>query len=146
MAAADRANRTAAVSTPITIVLWFLAMACLLAGRLSGRQACRASTPPSRGVILLSRWPRLLGSGSIRALARSPGPRIGRRTVSKISPMPSLPTQRRDYLVGVLMVLASTVLFSLSGIFVRLLTAADPWRISFYRAGSMSIAVLAFLV
>jgi drug/metabolite transporter (DMT)-like permease len=36
-------------------------------------------------------------------------------------------------------------LFSLSGVFVRLLTAADPWRISFYRAGSMSIAVLVFL-
>ena len=60
--------------------------------------------------------------------------------------MPSLPTQRRDYLKGFLLVFASTVLFSLSGVFVRLLTAPDPWRISFYRAGSMSIAVLAFLV
>jgi drug/metabolite transporter, DME family len=60
--------------------------------------------------------------------------------------MPSLPTPRRDYLKGILLVFASTVLFSLSGIFVRLLTAADPWRISFYRAGSMTIAVLAFLV
>ena len=60
--------------------------------------------------------------------------------------MPSLPTQRRDYLKGVLLVFASTVLFSLSGVFVRLLTVGDPWRISFYRAGSMSIVVLAFLV
>ena len=55
------------------------------------------------------------------------------------------PLQRRDYLKGVCLVLAATVLFSLSGIFVRLLGDADPWRISLYRAGSMSLAVLAFL-
>ncbi|MGH6961855.1 MAG: EamA family transporter, partial [Dongiaceae bacterium] len=60
--------------------------------------------------------------------------------------MSSLPTQRRDYLKGVFLVFAATVLFSLSGIFVRLLTAADPWKISFYRAGSMTVTVLAFLV
>lgn len=59
--------------------------------------------------------------------------------------MSSLPTQRRDYLKGVLLVFAATVLFSLSGIFVRLLTDADPWRISFYRAAAMVIALLAFL-
>ncbi len=57
----------------------------------------------------------------------------------------ALPTQRRDHLKGILLVLAATILFSLSGIFVRLLTVADPWRISFYRAGSMTIAILAFL-
>jgi len=60
--------------------------------------------------------------------------------------MPSLPTQRRDYLKGAFLVFAATVLFSLSGIFVRLLTAVDPWRISFYRAGSMTITILGFLV
>jgi drug/metabolite transporter (DMT)-like permease len=60
--------------------------------------------------------------------------------------MSSLPLQRRDYLKGVGLVLAATVLFSLSGIFVRSLTDADPWRISLYRAGSMSLAVLAFLI
>ena len=57
-----------------------------------------------------------------------------------------LPTQRRDYLKGAFLVFAATVLFSLSGIFVRLLTAVDPWRISFYRAGSMTITILGFLV
>jgi len=57
----------------------------------------------------------------------------------------SLPTQRRDYLKGVFLVFVATVLFSLSGIFVRLLTAADPWKISFYRAGSMTVTVLVFL-
>ena len=60
--------------------------------------------------------------------------------------MSSLPTQRRDYLKGVGVVFAATLLWSLSGIFVRLMTAADPWRISFYRAGSMTIALLAFLL
>jgi drug/metabolite transporter (DMT)-like permease len=60
--------------------------------------------------------------------------------------MPSLPTQRRDYLKGVGVVFAATLLWSLSGIFVRLMTAPDPWRISFYRAGSMTIALLAFLL
>jgi drug/metabolite transporter, DME family len=55
------------------------------------------------------------------------------------------PLRRRDHLKGVLLVLAATILFSLSGIFVRLLTDADPWRISFYRSGSMTICVLAFL-
>jgi len=60
--------------------------------------------------------------------------------------MSSLPTQRRDYLKGAFLVFAATVLFSLSGIFVRLLTAADPWKISFYRAGSMTITILTFLV
>jgi len=54
-------------------------------------------------------------------------------------------TQRRDYLKGVCLVLAATVLFSLSGIFVRLLTNADPWRISLYRASTMSLTVLVFL-
>jgi drug/metabolite transporter, DME family len=57
----------------------------------------------------------------------------------------SLPTQRRDYLNGVFLVFAATLLFSLSGVFVRLLTTADPWKISFYRAGSMTVTVLAFL-
>jgi len=60
--------------------------------------------------------------------------------------MSSLPTQRRDYLKGVGLVFAATVLFSLSGIFVRLLAAADPWKISFYRAASMTVAILAFLL
>jgi drug/metabolite transporter (DMT)-like permease len=60
--------------------------------------------------------------------------------------MSSLPTQRRDYLKGVFLVFAATVLFSLSGIFVRLLTTPDPWRISFYRAGSMTVTVLVFLL
>ena len=60
--------------------------------------------------------------------------------------MSSLPTQRRDYLKGACLVFAATVLFSLSGIFVRLLTAVDPWRISFYRAGSMTITILGFLM
>jgi drug/metabolite transporter (DMT)-like permease len=82
---------------------------------------------------------------AISALASLPRARIGRRTSIGFS-MSSLPTQRRDYLKGVLLVFAATVLFSLSGLFVRLLTAPDPWRVSFYRAGSMAIAVLAFLL
>jgi len=53
--------------------------------------------------------------------------------------------QRRDYLKGVGLVLTATVLFSLSGVFVRLLSEPDPWRISFYRAGAMTVAVLGFL-
>lgn len=81
----------------------------------------------------------------IPALVRLPRPRIVRRSSSRF-PMSSLPTQRRDYLKGVLLVFAATVLFSLSGIFVRLLIDADPWRISFYRAGSMILALLAFLM
>ncbi len=60
--------------------------------------------------------------------------------------MSSFPTQRRDYLKGVGIVFTATLLWSLSGIFVRLITAADPWRISFYRAGSMTITLLAFLL
>src|SRR5262245_21689577 len=59
--------------------------------------------------------------------------------------MSPLSLQRRDYLKGACLVLAATVLFSLSGIFVRLLTAPDPWRISLYRVISMNIAVLVFL-
>ncbi len=60
--------------------------------------------------------------------------------------MSSLPTQRRDYLKGVAVVFVATLLWSLSGIFVRLMTVPDPWRISFYRAGSMTIALLTFLL
>ena len=60
--------------------------------------------------------------------------------------MSSLPTQRRDYLKGVAVVFVATLLWSLSGIFVRLMTVPDPWRISFYRAGSMMIALLTFLL
>ena len=60
--------------------------------------------------------------------------------------MSSLPTLRRDYLKGVGTVFAATLLWSLSGLFVRLMIAADPWRISFYRAGSMTIALLTFLL
>jgi drug/metabolite transporter (DMT)-like permease len=86
----------------------------------------------------------VIKSAVIPALVRLPRPRIVRRSSSSF-PMSSLPTQRRDYLKGVLLVFAATVLFSLSGIFVRLLTDADPWRISFYRAGAMVIALLAFL-
>ena len=59
--------------------------------------------------------------------------------------MSPLSSQRRDYLKGACLVLAATILFSLSGIFVRLLTAPDPWRISLYRIISMNIAVLVFL-
>src|SRR5262245_29728741 len=60
--------------------------------------------------------------------------------------MSPYPTHRRDFLKGVCLVLAATVLFSLSGIFVRSLTDADPWRISLYRASTMSLVVLVFLV
>lgn len=41
---------------------------------------------------------------------------------------------------------AATLLLSLSGVFVRLMTTNDPWQINSYRAGSMSIALLAFLL
>lgn len=60
--------------------------------------------------------------------------------------MPSLSTDRRDYLNGVFVVFAATVLWSLSGIFVRLLTVADPRTINTYRAGSMAVTILAFLL
>lgn len=60
--------------------------------------------------------------------------------------MPSSPTPRRDYVKGVLTILAATVLWSLSGIFVRLMSDADPWQINGYRALSMTVTILVFLV
>lgn len=57
-----------------------------------------------------------------------------------------LPTQRRDYVKGVLMILAATLLWALSGVFVRLMTTQDPWQINGYRAVSMTATVLAYLM
>jgi drug/metabolite transporter (DMT)-like permease len=60
--------------------------------------------------------------------------------------MRPLPPWRRDYLKGVLTILAATVFWSLSGLFVRLVPAADPWQINGYRALSMTAAIVAFLL
>jgi drug/metabolite transporter (DMT)-like permease len=60
--------------------------------------------------------------------------------------MSSLTTDRGNYLKGVALMAAATLLLSLSGVFVRLMTTNDPWLINGYRAGSMSIALLAFLL
>lgn len=55
-------------------------------------------------------------------------------------------TRRHDYLKGVLAILAATVLWALSGVFVRLMTIQDPWLINGYRALSMTAAVLIYLL
>jgi drug/metabolite transporter (DMT)-like permease len=60
--------------------------------------------------------------------------------------MSSLTTDRGNYLKGVALMAAATLLLSLSGVFVRLMTTNDPWLINGYRAGSMSVALLAFLL
>jgi drug/metabolite transporter, DME family len=65
---------------------------------------------------------------------------------SNASPMSSPSTDRGNYLKGVAIMVAATVMLSLSGVFVRLMTTTDPWQINSYRAGSMSIALLAFLL
>lgn len=54
-------------------------------------------------------------------------------------------TQQHDYVKGVLMILAATALWALSGVFVRLMTTQDPWQINGYRALSMTATVLAYL-
>ena len=64
----------------------------------------------------------------------------------KESPMCSAITGCGNYLKGVAIMVAATVLLSLSGVFVRLMTTADPWQINAYRAGSMSVALLVFLL
>jgi drug/metabolite transporter (DMT)-like permease len=60
--------------------------------------------------------------------------------------MSSRATDRGNYLKGVAIMVAATVMLSLSGVFVRLMGATDPWQINGYRAGSMSVALLVFLL
>ena len=60
--------------------------------------------------------------------------------------MSSRTTDRGDYLKGVAIMVAATVMLSLSGVFVRMVSTADPWQINSYRAGSMSVALLVFLL
>lgn len=55
-------------------------------------------------------------------------------------------TERGHYLKGVATMVAATVLLSLSGVFIRLMSTDDPWQINSYRAGSMSVALLVFLL
>lgn len=52
----------------------------------------------------------------------------------------------RQYLKGVAAVLLATVLWSLSGIFVRSMTTTDGWQINAYRGASTSVALLIFLL
>jgi drug/metabolite transporter, DME family len=65
---------------------------------------------------------------------------------SNASPMSPPTADRGNYLKGVAIMVAATVMLSLSGVFVRLMTTADPWQINSYRAGSMSVALLVFLL
>jgi drug/metabolite transporter, DME family len=67
----------------------------------------------------------------------------GNNNASSMSPPAA---DRGNYLKGVAIMVAATVLLSLSGVFVRLLTTTDPWQINSYRAGSMSVALLVFLL
>jgi drug/metabolite transporter (DMT)-like permease len=67
----------------------------------------------------------------------------GNNNASSMSPPAA---DRGNYLKGVAIMVAATVLLSLSGIFVRLMTTNDPWQINSYRAGSMSVALLVFLL
>lgn len=60
--------------------------------------------------------------------------------------MGSPTTPRRDYIRGVLCILVASILWGLSGVFVRLMTSADPWQINGYRALSMTATVLVFLL
>lgn len=61
--------------------------------------------------------------------------------------MIQIPTSgQRDYAKGVLTILAATVLWALSGLFVRSMTTQDPWQIAGYRALSMTATVLAYLM
>jgi len=55
-------------------------------------------------------------------------------------------TERHRYLKGVALIVAATILLSLSGVFVRLMATNDPWLINGYRAGSMSITLVVFLL
>jgi drug/metabolite transporter (DMT)-like permease len=59
--------------------------------------------------------------------------------------MPSHPADRSSYVKGVLAIVAATIMLSLSGVFVRLMSTTDPWQINSYRAGAMVVALLAFL-
>lgn len=52
----------------------------------------------------------------------------------------------RQYLKGVAAVLCATLLWSLSGIFVRLMSTSDGWQINAYRGATTSIALLLFLI
>jgi DME family drug/metabolite transporter len=60
--------------------------------------------------------------------------------------MTSRTTDRGNYLKGVAILVAATVMLSLSGVFVRLMTTTDPWQINSYRAASMTAAMLVFLL
>ncbi len=51
----------------------------------------------------------------------------------------------RQYLKGVLLVLLATLLWSLSGIFVRLTLTSDMWQIASFRAGSTALTLFLFL-
>ncbi len=53
---------------------------------------------------------------------------------------------RGSHVKGVAIMVAATVMLSLSGVFVRLMTTTDPWQINSYRAGSMSVALVVFLL
>jgi drug/metabolite transporter (DMT)-like permease len=53
--------------------------------------------------------------------------------------------EERQYLRGVFVVLAATVLWSLSGIFVRLTDEATAWQMTAWRAGSTAVALFIFL-
>ncbi len=53
---------------------------------------------------------------------------------------------RRDYAKGVAAVLVATVFWSLSGLFIRVIPNADVWQITAYRSGTMSVALLLFLL
>jgi drug/metabolite transporter (DMT)-like permease len=53
---------------------------------------------------------------------------------------------RRDYAKGVAAVLAATLFWSLSGLFIRVIPNADVWQITAGRAITMSLGLLLFLL
>jgi drug/metabolite transporter (DMT)-like permease len=56
------------------------------------------------------------------------------------------PITERQYLKGVAAILLATLFWSLSGVFVRLISTGDGWQINAYRGLSSSIALLLFLL
>jgi drug/metabolite transporter (DMT)-like permease len=57
----------------------------------------------------------------------------------------SAPASRRDYNVGIFLVLLATLGWSLAGVFVRILPPLDGWQINTWRGYSMSVFLLLYI-
>lgn len=58
---------------------------------------------------------------------------------------PALPVEDREYVRGVVFVLAAGVLWSIAGLVVRIIDNADEWQILFYRSISLVATLLSFI-